>query len=135
MKTLEINRKTINNFDTNAVFLDKTAQVPDLEIINHQYNAKTGQTYIIVSTQILRSDNYKIFLHGNHLGLVISEHIEFNKPLYLRHYNLQSYQQQSYERFHSASVLLAGYNYYLVNYLFIPEKNHLEIVLGNTLIN
>lgn len=135
MKTLEINNDIIINHNTNTILLDKQGQIPDFEIISHHYNSETGQTYLVVLTKLLMKNNYKLFIREKHLGIVISEHIEFNRPVYLHHYNLQSYQQQSYERFHSASVLLPGYNYRLISHFFDTEKNYLEIVLGNSSVN
>ena len=135
METIEINNETFINRSKYEVNLDNQGQVPDLKIISQNYNQNTGQTYLVVSSNILMKDNYKLFIRENHLGIVISEHIEFNRPVYLHHYNLKSYQQQSYERLHSASVLLPGHNYHLINHFFNPDNNSLEIVLGHSSVN
>ena len=135
MKTLEINKNEMVNFNTSAHLLNKKGQINDLRIIHHEYDEENGQTSLILYSNMFEADNYKLLVRGNQVGLVIMEHVEFNKPVYMHHYNWQNFTHQAYDRFHSASVLLPGDRYHLVTHRFIPEQKVLHIRLVNSSFN
>lgn len=131
MKTLEFNKTTILNFNSNALLLEKKGQVLDLKIIDYEVHPETCQTTLVLYSEMFTNDNYKLIVRNNQIALVIMEHIEFNRPIYVHHYNWQNYQTQAYDRFHSASILLPGERYHLISHQFIPGQNLLKISLGN----
>lgn len=135
MKTADINRNAVVNFNPTPRLLDKKGQIHDLRIVRHEFDASTGRTTLILSSRMFDFDNYKLLVRDNQIGLVIMEHIEFNRPVYLHHYNWQNFSHQAYDRFHSASIRLPGERYHLVSHRFIPEKNLLQINLSNSSFN
>ena len=135
MKTLEINENQVFNFHSSAQLLDKKGQIKDLKIVGLEYEASTGETTLVLSSSMFNTTNYKLLVHDNHVGLVIMEHVEFSRPVYIHHYNWQNFTHHAYDRFHSASIVLPGKQYHLVSHQFVAEKNHLRINLSNSSFN
>ncbi|MFA9392504.1 MAG: hypothetical protein ACERKD_22020 [Prolixibacteraceae bacterium] len=131
MKTQEIQRNLTVNLHTTSIMLDKKGQIPDLKILHHSYHPETGQTTIVLQSSMLTADNYKLLIRDDQIGLVLMEHIEFDRPVYVHHYKWQNIQHQAYDRFHSANISLPGSNYHLLSHQYSSTQNLLEITLGN----
>lgn len=135
MKTIDINKSQVLNFNANAQLLDKKGQIRDLKIVEHTYHPETGQTTLVIYSSLFASDNYKLLVHENHIGLVIMEHVELSRPVYIHHYNWQNSSYHAYDRFYSASIVLPGEQYHLISHKFDSESNLLTIALGNSSFN
>lgn len=135
MKTLDISKNSILSFNSKAHLIDRKGQVDDLRIVRHEYDESTGHTTLVLASSMFDFDNYKLLVRGNHVGLVIMEHVEFNRPVYMHHYNWQNFSHQAYDRFHSASIMLPGERYHLVSHQFIAGENLIKIKLSNSSFN
>jgi len=135
MKAIEISKNTVINFNSKAHLLNSKGQIDDLKIVQHEYDASSGQTTLVISSSMFDFDNYKLIVRDNQIGLVIMEHVEFSRPVYMHHYNWQNYTHEAYDRFHSASIQLPGERYHLVNHQYDADEKLLRIKLANSSFN
>lgn len=111
-------------------------------ITNKNINAKMvdfkreNQIYTITLGNLTLSyDNYRLFLNGHYLTLIISESKEAKRPLHLKNVEWDLYRQYKYEVMRNIDVWLPGDNFYLIKHFFVPESRELNIVLEERLLN
>ncbi len=110
-------------------FLDKKDDLK-IELVNFQ---KSTKHFILQLSVInLESDNYRLFLKGSCLTLVVSEPHEYSRPIHIHDINWKIYNHQSYEVLKHSEIILPGDNFYIVRHFAYPESQLLEVILGNT---
>ncbi len=77
----------------------------------------------------LNHDNYRIFLNGQRLSLIISESMEYTRPLHLHNIDWKFYNRQTYEVLRNVIIWLPEVNMYLVKYYIIPNSQILKVIL------
>ncbi len=78
----------------------------------------------------LTSDNYRIFLKGHYLTLIISEPKEVTKPVHIHNMNWNLYSHQGYELMKSIDIWLPGDNFFLIKHYVVSEDQVLKVYLG-----
>ncbi len=107
----------------------------DFDINMVDYNSDKHYLEISLSYLNLSNDNYRLFLNGHYLTLIVSEVKEAKRPLHLHNMDWNIYRQHNYEVMRSLDVWLPGDNFYLVRHFLVPGNKILKIVLGKGLNN
>lgn len=131
MKALEkLNHEIANKLNTPFVIKrnDNKVKINDFQQDKDHYILELGALN-------LKSDNYRIFLKGHYLTLIVSEIREISKPLHVHNMTWHLYKQQAYEVMKSIDIWLPGNNFYLVRHFVLPEDQTLKIILGTSLMN
>lgn len=135
MKALAIQNSKAYNQNLSRIYLEKQNQIPDLFVDQPFYDAVSKQTHLFIYSSMFRTDNLELKVKGDHLHIVLSEHIEFNNPYHRHHYHWKMHNQKSYDRFHSVSVMLGAVGYHVVNQDFDESKGLLRVTLVQNMIN
>ncbi len=99
-----------------------------VELINFK---KSEKHYILqVGIINLESDNYRLFLKGSCLSVILSEPREFSRPVHMHNINWKVYSRQSYEVLKHVDIWLPGDNFYLIRHFAYPSDQLLEVILG-----
>ena len=105
----------------------------DIKLVN--YVESNNVHMIQLGLENINSDNYRIYLKGQYLTLIISEMKEISKPLYIKNVDLDFYYHQGYEVMKSVDIWLPGNNFYLIKHYAVPEEQILKIFLGKSHFN
>lgn len=77
------------------------------------------------------TDNYRLFIKGACLSIILSEPRVYSKPLHVHNVNWRIYSQQSYDVLKHADIWLPGDNFYLIRHYAYPDDQLLEVIMGN----
>lgn len=88
-----------------------------------------------ISINDIENDNYRIFLKGRYITLIISELREISMPMHIHNMNWNFENYHSYEVMKHVDILLPGDDFYLVRHYAILKKQVLIIVLGKINFN
>ncbi len=91
---------------------------------------KDGVYTLQVDMHLLKKDNYRIFLKGNTLSLILFEEKQLSRPVHLHHFNMHSFDSLDYEIMKTVEFCLPGGHFYLIKHYFVPQQNRLNILLG-----
>lgn len=99
----------------------------DIKIIDFQ---KMHKNYLLqLGVSNISKDNYRIFIKGFYLTLILSEPKEINRPIRVHNMNWSIYSQRSYELMRNIDIWLPGDNFYLIKHYSVPEEELLKIIL------
>jgi hypothetical protein len=102
----------------------------DQEIKIISYHMKNHKRSILkLEARNLKDDSYRVFLNGQRLSLIISESIEYNRPLYLHNIDWKVYNRQTYEVLKNVIIWLPEVNMYLLKYYKIPNSKIIKVIL------
>jgi hypothetical protein len=113
-------------------FLIKNNNV-DIKIIDFQKIHK----YHVLELDILNltEDNYRVFIKGNYLTVIVSEPKEIKRPVRVHNMNWNINSQANYEVMKNVDIWLPGNNFYLIKHYTVPESQLLTIILGRMHMN
>jgi hypothetical protein len=80
-------------------------------------------------------DNYRLFIKGFYLTLIISEQKEVNRPVHIHNMTWDFYKNSNYELMRNIDIWLPGDNFYLIKHYSVPEDQLLNIFLGKMHFN
>ena len=113
-------------------YIDKKYN-PEIGLVNFR---KTDKHYILqLRVTKIESDNYRLFLNGSCLTLILSEPHEYSRPVHMHNLSWRVYNRQSDEVVKNMEIWLPGDNFYVIRHFAYPENQLLEIVLGNMVSN
>jgi hypothetical protein len=123
--TLKSTGLNIHRFDYPVIEknIDQEIKIISYQMKNHK------KSILKIEAGNLKDDSYRIFLNGQRLSLIISESIEYNRPLYLHHIDWKVYNRQTYEVLRNVIIWLPEVNMYLVKYYIIPNSQILKVIL------
>jgi hypothetical protein len=78
----------------------------------------------------LKDDNYRIFLNGQRLSIIISESVEYQKPFHMHNIDRKVFNRQTYEVLRNVVIWLPEIDMYLVKYYPIPNSRIIKVVLS-----
>ncbi len=90
---------------------------------------KNKRSILKLEVMPVRNDNYRIFLNGQRLSLIISDSIEYQRPLHLHNIDWKVYNRQTYEVLRNVIIWLPEVNMYLVKYYIIPNSQIIKVIL------
>jgi hypothetical protein len=103
----------------------------DLKIEWIKFN-NSGKHYILkMNISNLENDNYRLCLDGSRLSVIISEPLDYSRPIHLHNINWKMFTHQTFDLLKQADIWLPGDNFYLIRHLALPDDNILEVILGN----
>lgn len=93
---------------------------------------KKYQEYYMLQLNVKNIDvkNYRLFIKGRCLSVVVSEIHRYPKPAYVHDFSWSNFDRESYEVFKSVDVWLPGENFYLIRHFVYPYDELLELMLG-----
>ena len=96
-------------------------------------NFKKSENHYVLQLGVvqLKSDNYRLFLKGSCLTLILSEPHEYSKPVHIHNMNWDVYNRQAYEVLKHTDIWLPDDGYYIIKHFAYPENQLLEVILGN----
>jgi hypothetical protein len=105
----------------------------DIKIIDFQkiHNRHVLQLDVLNLTK----DNYRVFIKGNYLTVIVSEPKEINRPVRIHNMNWSINSQANYEVMKNIDIWLPGNNFYLIQHYIVPESQVLTIILGRMHMN
>jgi hypothetical protein len=101
----------------------------EIKIISFRMN-KHNRSILKLEVMPLKDDNYRIFLNGQRLSLIISESMEYQRPLHLHNIDWKVYNRQTYEVLRNVIIWLPEVNMYLVKYYIIPNSHIIKVILA-----
>jgi hypothetical protein len=97
---------------------------------------KMNQYHILQLGMVsLERDNYRIFLNGHYLTLIVSEHKEISRPVQIHNNQWGLLYHQDYEVMKNVDIWLPGDNFYLIKHYLMPGNEILKIFLGEMHMN
>ena len=100
---------------------------PDIKIKDFQ---KIHNNYILqLCVANISKDNYRIFINGFYLTLILSEPKEITRPIHVHNMNWSIYSRKSYDLMRNIDIWLPGDNFYLIRHYSVPEEELLKIIL------
>lgn len=107
----------------------------DLEIKLVDFQ-KIRRTHLLqLELNNLKEDNYRLFLKGHYLTMIITEIRSISKPVYVHNMDWRLINNNEYEVMKSVDIWLPGNNFYLIKHYAIPEDQTLKIFLGQMHVN
>lgn len=100
----------------------------EIRILSFRRNHNKRSILKVESTH-LKDDNYRIFLNGQRLSLIISESVEYQKPLHLHNIDRKIFNRQTYEVLRNVVIWLPEVNMVLVKYYLIQNRQILKVIL------
>jgi hypothetical protein len=131
MKTMAKGSTDILNRINSPFIINKSnveIKLMDFHKVNRYY-------VLLLNVMNLSDDNYRIFLKGHYLSLIISEPKEVSKPVHIHNMDWNLYNNQSYEILKSVDVWLPGDNFYLIKHYLLSEDQVLKVFLGKMHFN
>jgi hypothetical protein len=102
----------------------------DLKIELIKFN-NSGKYHILqVGISNLEDDNYRLCLDGSCLSIIISEPLEYLRPIHVHNIDWKTFSPQSFDLIKQADIWLPGDNFYIIRHLSFPDDNVLEVILG-----
>ena len=80
----------------------------------------------------LNDNNYRVYINGQRLSLIISEHAEYSKPIYMHNIDRKFYNMENYEVLRNVIIWLPEVNMDLVNYYLMPNSQVLKVIMEKT---
>lgn len=102
----------------------------DIKMVDYHHNDQYSE--ISLGYLNLTDDNYRLFVNGQYLTLIVSEVKEAKRPMHLHNIGWNIYRNHNYEVMKSIDLWLPGDNFYLVRHYLVPKDQILKIVLGRT---
>ena len=127
-----------------ALITERTAQIPSIPFLMKKKDTsikvidfqKIHKNYLLqLEMPNISDDNYRIFIKGYYLTLILSEQKEINRPVHIHNMKWDIYRQSNYELMRNIDIWLPGDNFYLIKHYTIPEKQLLKILLGKMHFN
>jgi len=103
-----------------------------VEIVD--YSEDNGDVAITLFSLMFIEDNFRFFLDGNKLVIVVTEKVQSTSgdmPIM----DWYRFNTVNHERLRNVSIFLPGDNFYLLRHFLIPEKYLLKIFLGQVTDN
>ncbi len=93
---------------------------------------KRSTDYFVLRLNVKNIDvkNYRLFIKGKCLTVVISEMHQYSKPTYIQNFSWYDFNKESYEILKSVDVWLPGDNFYMMRHFVYPYEELLELMLG-----
>ena len=115
--------------------IDQTIKTPflikkndnNIKIIDFQRIHNNYLLQLCISN--ISKDNYRIFINGFYLTLILSEAKEIIRPVRVHNMNWSIYNRKSYELLKNIDIWLPGDNFFLIRHYTVPEKELLKIIL------
>ena len=95
-------------------------------------NFKQYPEYYMLKLNVKNIDvkNYRLFIKGRCLTVVVSEIHQYSKPTYVHNFSWTNFNREFYEVFKSVDIWLPGENFYLIRHFVYPYDELLELMLG-----
>jgi hypothetical protein len=100
----------------------------EIKIISFRSN-HNNRSILKLGVNDLNDDNYRVYLNGQRLSLIISEPVEYSRPVHLHNINWKFYNRQTYEVLRNVIIWLPDINMCLVRHYMIPHSQVLKIIL------
>jgi hypothetical protein len=128
---VKTNRELIQNDRT--PFLIKKNDV-DISIMDF-HKIHKDHYLLILGIDNISEDNYRLFINGRYLTVILSESRELNRPVYVHHMNWGIFNTRNYEILKNVDIWLPGDNFYLIRHFSVPEDQVLKVFLGEMHMN
>ncbi len=126
MKALRETAAYADRTDIQPVILNRSEE--NAELVDYIQTGDILKIRLIINH--LEKDNYRIFLKGKLLTVILSEEKEISKPMYLHNLSVKHLNTIRYDVMKSIEVWLPGDNFFLVTHFFMPEDQFLCIYLN-----
>ena len=105
----------------------------EIKLVDFQ---KINRTHLLQLELLnLKKDNYRIFLKGHYLSLIITETKIIPRPVHVHNIDWNLDYNHGYDVMKSVDIWLPGDNFYLIKHYAIPEDQVLKIFLGQMHMN
>jgi hypothetical protein len=100
----------------------------EIKIISFRRN-HNNKSILKLGVSNLSDNNYRVYLNGQRLSLIISEHAEYSKPIYMRNIDRKFYNRENYEVLKNVIIWLPEVNMDLVNCYLMPHSQVLKVIM------
>jgi hypothetical protein len=126
MKTT-LKSTNINMHRYNYPIVEKNS-TSEIKIISFRRN-HNNKSILKLGVSSINDSNYRVYLNGQRLSLIISEHAEYSKPIYMRNIDRKFYNRENYEVLRNVIIWLPEVNMDLVNYYLMPHSQVLKVIM------
>lgn len=115
-----------NNTDNSQLIgyrKDQEIKLMDVEKTKHGY-------FLQIKINKLEKDNYRLFVKGKYLTILLVELKEVSRPIHFHNLKLHNFEDTYYEVIKSYDLWLPGDNFYLVRHFYVPADQILHVFLG-----
>jgi hypothetical protein len=99
-----------------------------IKILSFRRNYKNKSILKLGVTNI-NDSNYRVYLNGHRLSLIISEHAEYSKPIYMHNIDHKFYDRETYEVLRNFIIWMPEVNMDLVKYYIMPHSQILKVIM------
>jgi hypothetical protein len=117
----------INMHRNNYPIVEKKS-VNEIKIISFKRSHNNKSILKLVVSNI-NDSNYRVYLNGQRLSLIISEHAEYSKPIYIHNMDKKFYNRENYEVLKNVIIWLPEVNMDLVKYYLMPHSQVLKVIM------
>jgi len=103
----------------------------EIKIISFRRN-HNNKSILKLGVTNINDNNYRVYLNGQRLSLIISEHAEYSKPIYMRNIDHRFYNRENYEVLRNVIIWLPEVNMDLVKYYLMPHSQVLIVIMEKT---
>jgi hypothetical protein len=122
MKTMQ---KWINQDQTPFIMGKKEAEITLIKA-----EKKNNHLFLQLAGDCLKNDNYRLFLKGKYLTVVLIEEKNLARPIYVHNLNWEQYDYSGYELVKTVDIFLPGDNFYLIRHSYLSANQILNVILG-----
>jgi hypothetical protein len=91
---------------------------------------KHHQLTLQIAGSCLKDNNYRLFIKGKYLTIVLIEEKLVARPIYVHNLNWQQSDYSGYEKVKTFDIFLPGDNFYLIRHSFLTKDHVLNVILG-----
>jgi hypothetical protein len=122
MKTME---KWISQDHTPFIIGKKDEEISLIKAVKKHHHL-----VLQIAGSCLKDDNYRLFLKGKYLTIVLIEEKLVARPIYVHNVNWEEYDHSGYEQVKTVDIFLPGDNFYLIRHSFLTNDQVLNVILG-----